>query len=441
MRSARVVFIVLALAVAPRPATTLLAQGAPATRISGSVFDSLAMRPLPAALVQLTAGTRVLSDTTDSLGRFVIDSAPGGEYLLGFLHPRLDSLALQPPLYRASLHGGEVHADLAIPSAATLIARSCGAQSPDDSLGILVGHILDADDRAPRADATISAAWLELELRRSGVFQAVRTASARADANGRFALCGVPQGTMLGVHLAMASDTSPLLELSMPASGYLSRDFFAGPQRAGADAMDSTLAAVQLTGAGTVRGRVVGSAGEPLTGARVRSTWSGVEVVADASGNFALTALPTGSQMLEARAIGFLSGVQLVDVLANEASRTTFELMAAPTDLDTVRVVATPIYLDQERREFDERRAMGLGQFFADAEITRRNPVWLTDIIRLVPGAQVVPTSRAGRTIVMRGGPALGSGFCKPDVWMDGARTEAGDMSFDSLLPINSIRA
>lgn len=433
MRTCRLVITALALAA---PAATLPAQAGPVTRVSGAVFDSVAMRPLGGALVQLAAGARVLSVTADSLGRFLIDSAPSGEHLLGFLHPRLDSLVLNPPLYRASLHGGEMRAELAIPSAATLVRQSCGAQAADDSLGLMVGHVLGADDHLPRPKATVVTAWLELELRESGMFRAVRTSIAQTNENGVFALCGVPEGAMLGVRVAIAADTSPMLELPMPTSGYLARDMFVGAVlRASAEGD------VAVKGGGRVRGRVVGSPGQPLAGARVRSVWSGAEAITDRDGSFTLDSLPTGSQMLEARAIGFLRDSRLVDVLEHEVAGANFELAAAPTELDTVRVVTTPVYRDAQRREFDERRKQGLGQFFADDEITKRNPVWFTDMMRLVPGAQVVPTTRGGRTIVMRGGPGMGTGYCRPDIWIDGARSELGGMSFDNLLPINMIRA
>jgi hypothetical protein len=72
------------------PATTSRAT------VSGVVYDSVALRPLAAATVQLVdadnvAGT-VRTSVTDSLGWFMFDDVADGRYLLGFLHPVLESL-------------------------------------------------------------------------------------------------------------------------------------------------------------------------------------------------------------------------------------------------------------------------------------------------------------------------------------------------------------
>ena len=88
---------ILAVAALAAPAA-LAAQ----TAVTGTVVDSTrAQAPLAGATVQLVSRLSpdlVRTVATDSLGGYMLLDVPAGEYLLGFLHPRLDELALQPPL-------------------------------------------------------------------------------------------------------------------------------------------------------------------------------------------------------------------------------------------------------------------------------------------------------------------------------------------------------
>src|SRR5918998_3903341 len=71
---------------------------APAVRISGTAYDSTAMRPLAGALVQLVPAdqpqARARSAQSDSLGRWALDSVPPGRWLATFFHARLDSVGV-----------------------------------------------------------------------------------------------------------------------------------------------------------------------------------------------------------------------------------------------------------------------------------------------------------------------------------------------------------
>ena len=81
----------------------------PAARVTGVVYDSMAMRPLSGAVVQLalviSSGTidAVRSLVTDSLGRYDFAGIPPGTYLLGFQHVAVDSLGLRGPLQRVDV--------------------------------------------------------------------------------------------------------------------------------------------------------------------------------------------------------------------------------------------------------------------------------------------------------------------------------------------------
>src|SRR5438034_11453535 len=72
------------------------------TTVTGIVHDSISRIPLSGATVQLVAADRArrFARTTisDSLGRYTLDSVPAGRYSIGFFHPVLESLGIEPPV-------------------------------------------------------------------------------------------------------------------------------------------------------------------------------------------------------------------------------------------------------------------------------------------------------------------------------------------------------
>lgn len=94
--------------------------------IDGTVFDSTRHAPLAHATIAL-ANTGYTT-TTDSLGRFMLDSIPQGQYTLTIAHPAFDALGLAPPRVPLSVApGAALHVTAAIPRAA--LERARGAVS------------------------------------------------------------------------------------------------------------------------------------------------------------------------------------------------------------------------------------------------------------------------------------------------------------------------
>jgi hypothetical protein len=117
------------LAQAPDPA-----RSAPVATVSGVVRDSIGRVPITRAIVQLAAVDPLVSfgrsATSDSLGRFTFTAVPNGQYTLGFFHPVLDSLGLEPPLRGVTVsEQRHVRIDLATPAPARLRDAICGRGS------------------------------------------------------------------------------------------------------------------------------------------------------------------------------------------------------------------------------------------------------------------------------------------------------------------------
>ena len=410
----------------------------PGAAISGVVRDSLANRPLADALVQLAdanaGGAYAKSTNTDSLGRFAFSNIPDGHYLVGFLHPVLDSIGLEEPAREVFVRDGRaVHIDLALPSPRRLREAICGTDAKNDSTGIVVGFARSAADNEPIAGASITGEWAEFTLTRAGLTRTIPRLVATTAGNGWFALCGVPAGGTMGLTGSRAADSTALIEVEVSAGGFAHRDLYLGAAHAAivmdssvrsAGAGDSTtrrdsivsVARLVRTGVGRLSGTVRRSPGDtPLAGAQV-SILDGPQTRADDRGVWTISDAPLGSRMLEVRAVGYYPVRRAVDVMA-ETPPIQSTLSTLKSVLDTVRVHATTLYA-RDRNGFQQRRRSGLGRYITPDDIARRRPIYLSDLLRTLPGLYLQTSSDSfSRQLMMRGS---GTGFCTPTVYLDG---------------------
>ena len=74
--------------------------------IEGTVYDSLARKPLAGASVSLVNSSmqdQGFNAMSDSAGHFIVRDVTPGTYLAGFYHPLLDSLGIEPPVRQVTL--------------------------------------------------------------------------------------------------------------------------------------------------------------------------------------------------------------------------------------------------------------------------------------------------------------------------------------------------
>jgi hypothetical protein len=134
----------------------------PATRLTGTVFDSTAHQPLAGALVQLLPAedrTVARTVTSDSLGRFAFPDVAAGTWMLGFLHPRTDTIPGGAPTHLLTLRVGvdAREVTLFVPTDQRGEAELLAYRDPvgrvrgtvQDSVGRPVpsARVLDADER------------------------------------------------------------------------------------------------------------------------------------------------------------------------------------------------------------------------------------------------------------------------------------------------------
>jgi hypothetical protein len=230
---------------------TLGAQGSAAPLVRGVVFDSVAMRPLRGAQVQLVAlpvrgAPRQVP--TDSTGAYAFDSLALGAYLLGFTHPRLDSLGYEASLVRVDLRKqGTLVAPLAVPSTRTLLRATCKGDVLRDSTGILRGYARSARDGMPIPHARVRIEWPEYVLARGAMQHETRVLGITTNDAGRFLVCGVPLGLTVLARAYAGPDSSGVLELELPGEGLLSRDLFVGDASHTVDSFERDASTVAYT--------------------------------------------------------------------------------------------------------------------------------------------------------------------------------------------------
>jgi hypothetical protein len=269
------------------------------TVVHGTVFDSIATHPLVGASVQLVradsgAPSRVLAATTDSAGHFTIRGVPRGRYIAGFFHPMLDTLGLELRDRVVDLRGDTATMTLATPSPRTLIRGFCGDSSTAMLPTLLFGSVHDARDESAVENASVAVVWPETEQTSTGLDIVERSGQATTRRAGFFALCGVPTEAALSVRAARAKDTA-VVNTRIPSSGVLHLTLFMGA-------------------AGTT-GRIVGHITDrekrPIA---AHTSASGRETVANSAGRFVFDNVPTGSQSIDVRSIGYAPLSMIVNV-------------------------------------------------------------------------------------------------------------------------------
>lgn len=446
--STRCAIIALSLLASLLPTRAAWAQSG---RLTGAVFDSVVMRPLPGAVVQLVS----VSDPTvartvvaDSLGQFQADGLAVGIWALAAMHPRLDSLGLDQLRASATIgSGGRSRVTIAVPSAGSLAQLVCGPPAVGaDTSGYLVGTLRAATPDRPAMAGRVQVEWLELTVGGRGFIRSRERRDVEAGADGRFRVCDVPAGGLVRLSGVSGPDSSGVVDLQLPNDGIQYRDLYLGRSRMDTVALrvvpdsgeaDTTATLTVRRGDGRLRGRLFGANGMPLANARMIVRDAGVETRTDTNGRFLMAGLPTGSYNLDARALGYEPLTRPVDVVADDSVSVSFS-MSRLVPLDTVRIRALFSNGPAARlAEFEERRKAGFGRYLGPAELQDIEPLFFTDIVRRLPSLRL-ERGDYGLIITMR---ATGMApRCAPPVFVDNVRMP-NDGSLDSFLVANQIAA
>ncbi len=420
------------------------------TNISGFVRDSLAGKPLAGAVIQMvpsaTPWAAGRTATSDSIGRYSIDSVAPGQYLFGFQHPRLDSLGLDAVSKTLQVDKAIrfLRADLALPSGRTFVTMLCGARS--DSSGAVIGRVFNADDGAPVTGGSVVVHFAQMRIDAGGVRKVPMQVVAPFGADGRFVACGIPtDAAILAQARAGTGDATGKSGMSgeiemvfMPKVPLLHRDMLIAMRDSepvvpsGAAPKASPRATIARTGTARMTGRVTSADGRPVNGARVSVQDTDISTLTDSSGAFRAAGLPAGTRTVEVVAIGFAPVRLAADLRANRETTVPISVGSRVTTLGAVNVTATP-----DRAGFRKRRAAGLGYFLDANQMEQRGAQNVAMALTTAPALR-----NNGFSVDNPTRPLIsGRNNCKPVAYLDGQQIQDGLGGIDDLLTIRRVGA
>ncbi|MBC7841119.1 MAG: carboxypeptidase regulatory-like domain-containing protein [Gemmatimonadaceae bacterium] len=170
-------------------------------------------------------------------------------------------------------------------------------------------------------------------------------------------------------------------------------------------------------------GRVIGTVvsaegGRPLSGARI-GIRNGPTTQADERGAFTLSGIPTGTRMLDVRAVSYAPVALPVDVVEGGAPL-RIELALLKSVLDTVKVRAN-LSVNRDYEGFLRRQKHGgAGRFITTDDIARRNPIQAVDLLRSMPGILIARDDNQLEILAQRSPQNVFVPFCRVAVIVNG---------------------
>jgi protocatechuate 3,4-dioxygenase beta subunit len=276
-------------------------------RLEGTVWDSLAGRPLAGAEVVLGPG--LARATADRDGTFALEASPG-RYTLVFSHPDVPEWAIATLQPRVALGARETtRIRLGTRSARTVLDQLCGGRG-----GLVGGRVRDLLTLVP-----LSAASVDVQVEAGAAGSSTQT--ARASGSGAYHLClGTPAG--LEVRARLGTEQSRALPARVEEGSVTVRDLF-----------------IQLSEPARLVGLVRDAdSGRPLADAAVRVVGTRLGTFTGEDGRFAFRGVPPGEVSLAVELLGY--GERVADLRADEGARVevTLDLFPEAIALDSMVV-------------------------------------------------------------------------------------------------------
>jgi hypothetical protein len=180
---------------------------------------------------------------------------------------------------------------------------------------------------------------------------------------------------------------------------------------------------------GSIAGTVRDDAGAPVASVEVAAIKHGIAARTDSVGHFFLASLPAGSLDLTFRRLSFEPVVVTIDLPADDTTEVQVKLTVIAQRLTGVLVNDHAPKPPRVLVGFETRRKEGVGYFVTRAQIEKRHPILLSDMLRMIPGA-VMTTGETGRVMLRFSRSAKN---CPPQFYVDGV--QATGFNIDDMAP------
>jgi hypothetical protein len=207
-------------------------------------------------------------------------------------------------------------------------------------------------------------------------------------------------------------------------------------------------ASMQAQAVAVLRGKVLNDANDkPVPGAEVAIPALRISTTSDSVGSFRLLHIAAGKQIVWVRRVGFAGASTVLTFATNDTVEADFALVQSAATLPEVAVSA-PSSGPGKLREFDRRRAAGLGNFLTPDDLAKQANRRLSEVLRAFPGLEIVHgASGSAESYVSAGRSSQGvSGIkasqgvqaCPVAINIDGGFVYRGNRG-EAMFNINSI--
>jgi hypothetical protein len=371
------------------------AAASPFAALQGFVMDSIHNAPLSNASVVIEGTPR--SALTDADGHYRIDSIPPGQHRVAVVHAVLDTIGIQMRTPAYPFVAGQTHdLDLTIPAGERLVSSLCSSALRARGPAAMVGFVRDPDTMEPAVGAKVELVYEVTDI----IGRKTPTVRSQiVDSSGVYRICGLPPDMSGKVQVFRNGISSGEVPVEITDGALALRAFSISHQQTTVEVKTDS-GKVKRIAKGTARvvGKVMDKKGQPLRDARVMLQGGGAVALTKANGEFVLDSLPSGTQALDIRKLGYSATEVPVELSASTPFRTTVTMSDAVPLLATMRVEAA-----QDKALSDigymQRKQTGQG-FYMDGKAINHESLSFSDVMRVAPGLRVSPTGD-GRTYVI----------------------------------------
>ena len=366
--------------------------------LRGSVFDSIARRPLADAVLQVVrtdpgANEPARTVRSDSEGRFEIAGLAAGRYAVGFQHPVLIAVGLESPLVALEQGADTSSIRLFVPSAQTVRRLLCTDSHDIEHNALLMGSVQRIHGAGPVAGASIVLRWFEMTLVKGKLVTAAIDRTAITDDLGVFRICGLPDDT--NVQLRVSDDGMRTVEgvVATALDDLWMHEIRLAPMTA-------------TTGTGVITGRVTAADG-PLGAGRARIAALGIEAPI-ANGAFTLANLPEGTWIVDVTAIGYEAVQQWANVMEHTPTALRLVMAKKAQTLEAVNVVGKAGHDVKVLQGIQERSRVSAGTMILPGNWVLETALQPSDVVRVARGFTIKSETRVeGRPYMTAGGKLM----------------------------------